>query len=378
MWGIMNTQEHEYTKVKRRKKIDKYLNLIQSDEPVINPEIQLNGLDMIPLVSWYHTRYSGEEGRQWLVDYVKLHLPQCLLKAQEGKLYYVQPCAYARLALRGAKLPETTVKWLHKFIREMELPAPKPTDNRVQSAQLAKRARMEEREDEFDEFMATFEKDYDRIIMGGKSNFDIHKSLQTFKPTGIKVRDFIRTMKERLREVSAATQKGSELVEAYNSYPRMRIRAMESHYLSAIESAERYIAGGTTKKQKKPRSKKYVPVERAVAKVQLGVGTVFGIKPLPPESVLDASAVVLYNTKYNQMTLLQAESKFTIKGTTIQGISEKGSIRKRVKKPQETLTKVSKAININAIVNIFDAIKNQPSAVTGRLNEDTYLIKVFK
>lgn len=374
----MNTQEHEYTKVKRRKKIDKYLNLIQSDEPVISPETPISRTGMIPLVSWYHTRYTGEEGRQWLVDYTKLYLPQYLLKAQEGKLYYVQPCTYARLILRGAKVPEEVVIWLHKFIRNMELPAPKAVDNRVQNAQLAKRARVEEREDEFDEFMASFEKDYDRIIMGGKSDFEVHKALQSFKPTGVKVRDFIRSLKERLREIKEAVKKGNDFTEAYDSYPRMRLRAMESFYVLTIEACERYIAGGTTKKQRKPRSKKYVPVERAVAKVQLGSGTVFGIKPLPPESVLDASAVVLYNTKYNQLTLLRAESKFTIKGTTIQGISEKDSIRKRIKKPQETLTKVSKAININAIVNIFDTIKNQPSAATGRLNEDTYLIKVFK
>lgn len=374
----MTATDHDYTKVTRRKRIDKYKNLIQSDEPVINPEVQITRWGMIPLVSWYHTRYTGEEGRQWLVDYTKLHLPQCLLKAQEGKLYYVQPCTYARLILRGAKVPEEVVVWLHKFIRNMELPEPKKFDLRVQQAQSAKKARVEEREDQFDEFMAEFEKDYDLTIMGKKSDFSVFKAFQKFQPTGIKVRDFIRSMKERLKEVNGATQKGSELVEAYDNYPRMRIRAMEEHYLAAISDAERYIAGGTTKKQRKPRSKKYVPVERAVAKVQLGAGSIFGIKPLPPESVLDASAVVLYNTKYNQMTLLQAESKFKIKGTTIQGISEKTSIRKRIKKPQETLTRVSKAININAIVNIFDTIKNQPSAVTGRLNEDTYLIKVFK
>ena len=376
----MQTNSEIYTKAKRRKRIDKYMNLIQSDEPVINPEIPISRMELIPLVSWYHQNYTGEEGRAWLVDYCEKYLPTLVNKAKEGKLYYVQPCAYARLVLRGAQLPQETLAWLKNFISNMEVPEiKKNVDTRVQMAQVAKKARSEERTDQFDNFMEEFELEYDTLIKGGRSQLDVFKSFQNFNPTGVKVREFIKVAKLRLKDIKDSLKKGSDLAEAYDGFPRMRIRAFETFYITCIEGAERYIKGGTTKKQRKPRAKKYVPVERKIASVQLGAGSLFGIKTLSPESVLDATAVVVYNNKYNQMSLLVAEKdKLTIKGTTIQGISETNSIRKRIKKPQETLAKVSKAINTNAVINIFNAIKNQPSAVTGRLNEDTYLIKVFK
>lgn len=376
----MQTDSDSYTKPVRRKRVDKYVKLIQSDEPVINPDIKIHRMDMILLVSWYHQRYTGEEGRAWLIDYCEKFFPEYTERAKVGKLYYVQPCAYARLILRGAQLPEETVTWLHKFIKNMEMPeVKKPVNDRIQMAQSAKKVRSEERTDRFDEFMALLEQEYDRLIQGGKTQLDIFKEFQNFNPTGVKVREFIKDMKIRLKDIKDSLKKGSDLAEAYDIYPRMRIRAFESFYITAIEAADRYIKGGTTKKQRKPRAKKYVPIERKIANVQLGAGSIFGIKTLPPESVLDASAVVVYNNKYNQLSLIVSDQgKLSIKGTTIQGISEKSSIRKRIKKPQETLAKVNKAINTNAIVNIFDTVKNQATVVTGRLNEDTYLIKVFK
>lgn len=363
----------------KQKKADKYRKLIQVDEPVIDPEVPIKRNDLILITSWYHTNFTGEEGRPWLIDYVTEYLPDLIHKAKEGKLYYVQPCAYARIALRGGILPEETKSWLKTFVSNMVIPEAKTKiDNKVLLAQEAKKARSEERSNAFSDFIGSVEEDYDLVIKGGKPQLDVFKALQTVAPTGISVREYLKNLKERLKEIKEAMKKGNDFTEAYDIYPRMRLRAMESFYVTTIESAERYIVGGTTKKQRKPRAKKYVPVERVIGKVQLAAGTIFGIKPLSPESVLDASAVVVYNNKYNQLSLLVAEKgKLSIKGTTIQGISETDSIRKRIKKPNEILAKVNKAINTSAVKNIFSTVKNTPSAVTGRLNADTYLIKVF-
>lgn len=363
----------------KQKKADKYRKLIQADEPVIDTEIPIRRNDLILITSWYHTNFSGEEGRQWLIDYTTEYLPELLHKAKEGRLYYVQPCAYARIALRGGILPDETKSWLKSFISNMVIPAVKTkVDNKVLLAQEAKKVRAEERADAFSDLVGMIEEDYDLVIKGGKPQMDVFKALQSTAPTGIAVREYVKNLKDRLKEIKEAMKKGNDFTEAYDIYPRMRLRAMESFYVATIEGAERYIAGGTTKKQRKPRAKKYVPVEKVISKVQLGAGTVFGLKTLSPDSVLDATAVVVYNNKYNQLSLLVAEKgKLSIKGTTIQGISETASIRKRIKKPNELLAKVAKAINVNAVVNILNGVKNTPTAVTGRLNEDTYLIKVF-
>lgn len=361
-----------------RKKADQYMKLIQSDEPVIELGKNIDRWSLIKLVSWYHQNYTGEDGRQWLIDYTEQNHPELIEQAKVGKLYYIQPCAYARLSLRGGVLPVETQLWLKNFISNMALPETKPKENlKVQLAVQAKKARSEERADQFGEFLADYEKDYDNLILGKKSELDVQKQLQSLQPTGTAVRDFVRTLKERLKELKEAFKKNSDMAEAYK-YPRMRLRAFEDHYTRTIEICDNYIKGGGSVKKRKARATKYVPAEKIVSKVQVNTGSIFGIKTFSPKDVLDATAVVIYNNKYNQMTLLVAEKgKLSIKGTTIQGYSEKESMRKRVKKPQETLTKVHKAINTNAIVNIFKEIKNQPSAVTGRLNEDSYIIRVF-
>ena len=97
-----------------------------------------------------------------------------------------------------------------------------------------------------------------------------------------------------------------------------------------------------------------------------------------PEKIFGAKMVLLLNTKYNRMTLLESKEGFTIKGQTIQGIDEKTSMCKSVGwylnmamgLAQSTPAKIRRDLKKLKTKGILP--------VTGRIGKDTLIMKVVK
>jgi hypothetical protein len=86
----------------------------------------------------------------------------------------------------------------------------------------------------------------------------------------------------------------------------------------------------------------------------------------------------VFNTKTRKLGVYHAwtEGGLNVKGTTINDYTD-NSCAKTLRKPADILLELQKATDRKYKI-IFDGIRSTEQALTGRINADTILLKVFK
>jgi hypothetical protein len=105
----------------------------------------------------------------------------------------------------------------------------------------------------------------------------------------------------------------------------------------------------------------------------------YGISSIPPQDIVGAIALVVFNTKTRKLGIYYAEHEATlqVKGTTLQFFDEKTSRQKTVRKPSEILPQWKKVTH-HKLKTQFGYLKTTDIKMNGRINEDTILLKAFK
>jgi len=87
----------------------------------------------------------------------------------------------------------------------------------------------------------------------------------------------------------------------------------------------------------------------------------------------------VYNTKTRKMGCYHADDAggLSLKGTSLLNYNETKSIQKRLRKPEVTLPEVINGGKVY-LRNVIENIRAVDSGLTGRLNDDTILLKIIK
>ena len=174
--------------------------------------------------------------------------------------------------------------------------------------------------------------------------------------------------------------KDKDLKEGYDIYTLSEQKRIVKMYKNTIDLLN---ARAATKTVRKTRKKKVKTPKQLVSSVQYLESTkdFGGIESIKPEKIIGKSRVVLFNTKYRQITILEAENPhlgLSIKGTTVTGIDASESVSKRVReKYVKDLLKVSGDRGIRAIKKSYNAIKAKDLDAKGRINKDTLIVRVM-
>lgn len=166
----------------------------------------------------------------------------------------------------------------------------------------------------------------------------------------------------------------SDLIEAYGHFSVKQKRDFVKIY-SEILSACDLVAN--EKKQRKPRKKKEVPVDKVVARVKYCAKDVdLGLVSIQPAAVVGKNTVWVYNRKYRVLTKYVAADGevLTFKGTTIQNFDGSLSDSKKLRKPNEMLKEWS-GLNKPKRNKYLATIRTKSMKVTGRVNADCLLLK---
>ena len=146
---------------------------------------------------------------------------------------------------------------------------------------------------------------------------------------------------------------------------------------SLVNDAKTYLTGKNA--ARKPRAKKEKSAGLLVQKVKYQKESKeLKITSVHPEKIIGAQAVLLFNTKYNAISYLVSSSKtgFSITGTTVQNIDNEQSFKKTIRKANENLPAIVSAPKAKTIKMITE-LKTAQSSTTGRIGEDTLILKVF-
>lgn len=153
------------------------------------------------------------------------------------------------------------------------------------------------------------------------------------------------------------------------------------NYLAALETLVGACALvlDASKAARKPRAKKAPSKEKIIAKLKYKPSDdKLQIASVNPLELLQSTEVWVYNTKTRKLgRYLAAEdaSVMTVNGTTLIGYDEEKSIQKTLRKPEVQL-KEFKSLGKVKLRTYLDTIATTDTKLTGRLNEDTIILRV--
>ena len=177
---------------------------------------------------------------------------------------------------------------------------------------------------------------------------------------------------------AAAAGEDEQLKEGYSKWNRARFKRYITFYTTLFADIERYQQHKTV--VRKPRVKRAPSKEKLVARVKyLKQDAVLKLTSINPADIIGAAQLWVFNTRTRKLGVYVADAlqgPLSIKGTSIVGFDEAASINKTVRKPADTLRDFFKATK-PALKKFLGTIKSTESKLTGRLSEDTVLLKVL-
>ena len=192
------------------------------------------------------------------------------------------------------------------------------------------------------------------------------------------IRGFYERGYNELMEL-ASGQADDQLREAYKHHPRKNIRKLIEFYEAIDQACEQIIA--EAKVLKKPRAKKIKPAEELVKKLKFCVkDDKLGIVSVPPAGLIGAQCAVVYNVKTRKLAYVISKdsSGLSVKGTSLLNFTDK-SYQKTLRVPASQIKEFKEQNTQKRFETWFSKnIKTTETVFSGRMNEDTIILKVFK
>ena len=191
------------------------------------------------------------------------------------------------------------------------------------------------------------------------------------------IKGFFKRGQEELAELASGNA-DEQLREGYSHLPRKHVRKLIEFYELIMAACDQIAA--EAKVMKKPRAKKVKPAEQLVSKLKFCIkDDKLGIVSVPPAQIIGAQGVVVYNVKTRKVGYYVSKTSagLAVKGTSLQEFTEK-SFQKTLRKPDVQLKEFKDQNTQKRVETWFKNIKTTETALNGRFNEDTVILKVFK
>jgi hypothetical protein len=188
--------------------------------------------------------------------------------------------------------------------------------------------------------------------------------------------DYFKTRRAEYDEVLTTTD--PDVKEAYSNFSKIHLKKLVAYCDQVIIDGMR-LAGDSVK-SRKPRKRKAKSPDQLVSKINYAKDFAeLKLVSVDPKTIVGASQLWVYNTKTRKLGCYNAEDAagLSIKGSTIQNFAESKSIQKTLRKPAVTLPEVLKGGKV-ALRNVLTEIRAAEGVLTGRINNDTILLRTIK
>lgn len=210
--------------------------------------------------------------------------------------------------------------------------------------------------------------------------FDPYGQMQSYRDNMIKaahakiIKEMYAGQFDEAKEVVA--WKDEQIKEGYAFMNAKMRKEFLAFYEKINVACDTFI--NTGKAVRKTRKKKVVSRDKVVSKLKFKQSEPsIGLASINPMNILDAQVLWVYNTKNRKLGVYVAQEhhNLMVKGTTILGYDEKLSVQKTVRKPE--LLKGADKLARTKFQKLFESFNATETALNGRLNEHTVLVKVF-
>ena len=350
------------------------------DEPEVKGKSKSN-VDTLKLLNWYNYMCSRSDARQYIETYLKAKGRTSELRALKNvsdTWINLQAGWAARIMSRGGlgwesmfelRLRETLDKAgsSAEEVLEVKKPVEKPKAD-IQT-RLADKA-----SDVIGEL--------DELIDQKGWTINIYEWLtkkQLTPDVARRIRDFFKPIAVEAAELNharAVTSKhvDKQLIEGYAHLTKVQARDRAVFYMKLIDDCERFA--DVAKKQKAPRRKKAVPVEKKLKNLKFQPESKeYKLVSIKPEKIIGAGELWIFNTKYRTLTAFYAADVhgLEVKGTTIENydVSKSKTYRIGRKTEQHVATALKGAKR--AVSKMLEELKTV--GLQHRINENTILLR---
>ena len=355
------------------KSIDIKAILSNNKEPKFSGE--LSQTELTQALSWYAQNRDNKDATKYVADYfkktLKIQAPESV-KSQASTFGFV-----CRIVSLGGVLNAPNKLWFDKTIEELrnaEQPDVKPAKvaNVVSIQDHIKR--------KAGECIGELEGQIDELITS-KFSADIspYGLMNTLEIKGAHTKFIIEHFKTRRAEYDEVlTTTDSDVKVAYSNFTKVQLKKLVAYCDQVIIDGMR-LAGDSVK-SRKPRKRKAKSPDQLVSKINYAKDFAeLKLVSVDPKTIVGANQLWVYNTKTRKLGCYNAEDAagLSIKGSTLQNFAESKSIQKTLRKPAVTLPEVLKGGKV-ALRNVLTDIRAAEGVLTGRINNDTILLRTIK
>jgi len=340
--------------------------------------IELSKTQMILALNWYSQNRTSKDAEKYITDYFKKKL-----KIDIGALAKdcnTTLCYLCRIVFNGGMLDVKNQIWFDNEIKQIEnklkikkvkVVEEKPTN--VVSIQDRIREKSQEcigeLEGQLDDYIAS---DY-------KIDASPYGVMHTMNIKSVHVNRIVEVFKRRRIEFdNVLNTDDKELKEAYGNFTKPQLKKVVAWCDQVILDCQKVM--GSAAQNRKPRKRKVKSPEELTAKVKvLDKFDELKLVSIPATEIIGAMQLWVYNVKTRKLGCYHAEDAggLSVKGTSLINFNESKSVHKKLRKPEVSLPELMKAGKV-LLRNYMDGIRAVESALTGRLNADTILLRSLK
>ena len=353
------------------KAIDIKAILSNNKEPKFSGELSQSQLTQA--LNWYAQNRDTKDATKYAADFLK---KKHKITAPDGLKSVPSTFGFlCRIVSTGGVLAGSNATFFDETISKLKQSTPvvKQTTTNIISIQdhIKRKA---------SDCIGELEGQIDELITSEfKSNVSPYATMTGMEIKGAHTKFVIDYFKTRRSEYDdVLTTKDADVKEAYSNFTKAQLKKLVAYCDQVIVDGMKLA--GEAIKTRKPRKRKAKSADQVIAKLNYAKDFAeLKLVSIDPKTIIGATSLWVYNTKTRKLGVYQAldAAGLNIKGSTIQNFAESKSVSKTLRKPAVTLPEVLKGGKV-ALRNILTNIRAAEKVLTGRINNDTILLRTVK
>jgi hypothetical protein len=329
-------------------------------------------------LNWYSYYKDYKDSKKYLIvhmtknQYTKTDIEKISTKVPDS---FISNTGFVcRILERGAKLDDKQLDWIKTKIQNLLDLADKPKEDDEEDTKpkVNIQDRIQEQTNEMIGELEGFVDNY-------KESFNPYEWMNSNGVKSVHARKISSWFTKQLREplLVQSGKADEDIKEGYSHFSKTDLKKYVSFIHSIVADAERII--NNSKVTRKPRAKKHKPADKLITNLQYKKeDSEYKLVSINPTEIIGAKQLWVFNTKTRKLGVYHAwtQEGLTVKGTSIYGFTDT-SCSKTLRKPADIFLAMQKATE-RKYKSIYDGIKAAEQDLTGRMNTDTILLKVFK
>jgi hypothetical protein len=340
----------------------------------------LNKQNLIHALNWYSRNKTYKDSQKYIIDFFKKKYKMSILESHTKNV----PSNFGficRIVSNGGSLSQKDQIWFEEQIDVIKNSSKKKTSTTTTNTTTVVNNNPQERiAEKSSEIIAEIEGFFDDMVCSKFKDIpSVVGTLKDFDTKAIHARKVIDWCKsQRIMYDYVLNTKDAYIKEAWSNFSKTNLKKIISFFDQIILDCQNII--GEAVKTRKPRKRKVKTVDQIVSKVKICEEfPELNLKSIDIKNVLGCNQLWVYNVKYRKVGCYTANdaSGLSIKGTSIQNFNEDKSIQKKLRKPEESLKTVLSGGKV-ALRNFLGNIRAVESPLSGRLNEETIILRAVK